>query len=125
MFGYWADRFSWDYLARIDAFADALLDRVLPSFANVNEEGKQIANEAFRSYTRGLGEDQDPGDYAELAQDQAITYYETMTATRQGIVNMFAAGLWHLFEQQLAAFVRTAILDRPRDSVDNPNFSQS
>ena len=122
MFAYWAKRFRWDYTSRIDAFSDALLTRVLPAFANIGAESQQIAEEVYRSLTRGLGEDEDPADYAEHAQNEAISYSETMTETRQGIVNMFAAGLWHLFEQQLADLVRTAILSDP---VDNPNFSES
>jgi hypothetical protein len=36
---------------------------------------------------------------------------------------MFAVWLWHLFEQQLADFVRHAILDYPKDMTENPDLA--
>jgi hypothetical protein len=117
VFEYWAGRFQWGYIPQIDAFADSLSNRVLPAFANVHEEGKQIADEAYRELLSGHNDEPDFGSLGELAQDRAITYYETMDGLRQGIVNMFAVGLWHLFEQQLADFVRHA-----SDLTENPDF---
>ena len=122
MFEYWADRFLWDYSRQIDAFADTLSRRVLPGFANLDEEGKQIADEAYRELVSGYQEEPDWGSLAEQAQNEAITFYETMYGIRQGVRNMFAVGLWHLFEQQLADFVRHAILDYPRGTTRNPDF---
>src|SRR5206468_4809085 len=110
VFEYWAARFRWDYIPQIDAFADCLSVRVLPAFANIDKEGEQIAEEAYRGLLSGYDDEPDFASLAELAQDRAITYYETMYGLVQGIVNMFAVGLWHLFEQQLAGFVRRAIL---------------
>ena len=125
VFEYWADRFRWDYISQIDAFAGCLSDRVLPAFANIDEEGKQIAEERYQELLSGCGGESDWGSLGELAQDRAITYYETMYGLRQGIVNMFAVGLWHLFEQQLADFVRHAILDYPANLDKNPNFARA
>ena len=124
VFEYWADRFLRDFIPQIDAFADCLSVRVLPAFSNIDEEGKQIAEERHQELLLGYDDD-DSGLRAELAQDHAITYYETMYGLRQGIVNMFAVGLWHLFEQQLAGFVRNAIRDYPADSTQNPDFADT
>ena len=40
------------------------------------------------------------GDIAHWATEHGIEYYETMLAVRQGMVNLLAVGLHHLFEQQ-------------------------
>lgn len=125
MFEYWANRFQWDYTPQIDAFADSLSDRILPAFANIDQEGEQIAEKAYHESLSGYDDEPDDASLAESAQDQAITYYETMYGIRQGIINMFAVGLWHLFEQQLADFVRHAILDNPRRPTKNPDFTKT
>ncbi len=125
VFEYWADRFLWDYIPQIEAFADSLSRRVLPGFADIDKEGKQIEEEAYHSLLSGYDDEPDLGSLGELAHDQAITYYETMYGIRQGVVNMFAVGLWHLFEQQLADFVRHAIFDHPKEQTQNPDFDSA
>ena len=48
-------------------------------------------------------EDDDPDDAAEAAMGRGQEFCDTMCAIRQGTLNMFTAGLFHLLEQQLAA----------------------
>jgi len=122
VFEYWADRLRADYASQIDVFAQFFSNRVLPGFANIDEEGKQIAKEAYREMSSAYGMEDDFGSLAEMAQDHAITYYETMCSLQQGVINMFSVGLWHLFEQQLADFARHAILRYPLRLKENPNF---
>lgn len=45
----------------------------------------------------------DPADAAEAAQERGQDFYDTLFAMRQGTLNMFTAGLFHLLKQQLAA----------------------
>ena len=125
MHGYefWADYFRRVFTPQIDAFAGSLSGRVLPAFDNIDEEGRQIEEEEYRRLC-SLPEYNDAPDLAALAEqahDHAITYYVTMYEVVQGIVNLFAVGLWHLFEQQFAYFARRALpysWDPP-----NPPFS--
>lgn len=110
-FRFWADWFTTGFVPQVEAFAETLANRVLPGFATVEAEGRRIEQEAYRELSRGGGEDFDPGAAAEEALDQAITYWCTMYGIQQGVVNLFGVGLWHLFEQQLAHFIRHAVLE--------------
>lgn len=45
-------------------------------------------------------------DLAEAAHDKGLSYYEIMTGIRQSLLNLFAVGLFHLIEQELADLCR-------------------
>lgn len=47
----------------------------------------------------------------ERAQDEALVFMDIMKGVEQGLVNMFAVGLWHLFEQQAILFHRRELLE--------------
>ena len=57
-------------------------------------------------------DDCDPSDFFEAARDEAVEFYQLMHDTRQGLVNGFAASLYHLFEQQLCQFCRLIAWDK-------------
>ena len=64
-----------------------------------------------RRNSSGLGslpadDEIDMGAVAEWATEYGIQYYETMSGVRQGILNLLAVGLHHLFEQQQLFFLR-------------------
>ncbi len=116
------------FVPPVDAFADCLSVRVLPAFDRIDEEGSRIQTEEYQRLCRITGPDDEPdlASLAEQAHDRAISYYVTMHEVAQGVVNLFAVGLWHLFEQQLAGFVRRAVLPYPSDGpADNPNFCKA
>jgi hypothetical protein len=46
------------------------------------------------------GDDVDPGDVTDEAQQRSLAFYFTMAAMHTTVLNLFTAGLWHLFEQQ-------------------------
>lgn len=52
------------------------------------------------------GPDVDEGDVADDAQAAGLAFYETIIAMHHAVLNLFAAGLFHLFEQQVAALYR-------------------
>ncbi len=123
---FWADYFRTMFVPHIDAFAGALSGRVLPAFDSIEEEGRRIEQEAYRELSRWSPYDDEPepdfASAAEQARDQAITYWVTMYGVVQGVINLYAVGLWHLFEQQLAYFARHALSAEPWDPAPNPNF---
>ena len=43
---------------------------------------------------------------AEAAQEHSLSWYQMMVSLRQSMLNLLAAGLFHLTEQQLAAVCR-------------------
>lgn len=120
---YWARHLRGTFVPQIEAFADSLTRRVLPGFDTVNEEARRIETEAYDEISRALAaydEEPDLADAAEQAHDYAIDYSVMMAGIVQGILNLFGAGLWHLFEQQLATFARRGL---PYDfSPPNPDL---
>lgn len=113
-FQYWARSFTTSFVPQIEAFAESLSRRVLPGFADIGAEGTRLEEEILAQ--GGLGNFDDAASAAEHARDQAVTYWTTMYGIEQGVVNLFGVGLWHLFEQQLATFIRHGL----RDVCDPP-----
>src|SRR2546425_7819860 len=85
-------------LEQLDTLAVDGTSRVLAGFARIAEEAEEYANKMFESYVQSVGEG-DPGDFADAARDQAVQYYGVLADLRQGIVNLLAAGMYHLYEQ--------------------------
>lgn len=85
-------------LEQLDALAVDGTARALAGFAKIAEEAEEYGNRMFESYVQAVGEG-DPGDFAEEARDQAVQYYVVLSNLRQGIVNLLASGLYHLYEQ--------------------------
>jgi hypothetical protein len=55
----------------------------------------------------------DMADVAEAAQEHSYDWWEMMTSLRQTTLNLLAAGLFHLVEQQLATLSRDGLFDEP------------
>jgi hypothetical protein len=89
----------------IIAFRDYIFRYVVPQFAKLDERAEQIGNDYYEeAVSQPAGEDFD-GDlsgFAEDAHDHALGWYEMMRSLRQSMLNLLAAGLFHLIEQQLA-----------------------
>ena len=78
----------------------------MPQFANLNDRATQIGQEYYQTMISQPAGDDCDGDvsgFAEDAQDQAIGWYEMMRSLHQTMLNLLAAGLFHLTEQQLAS----------------------
>lgn len=96
---------SYVVLPQLDILADSGVPRVLSSFARISEEAEEYADKMFESYAQSVGEG-DPGDFADEATQQGIEYYTVLATLRQAMVNLLAAGLYHLFEQHQAHIKR-------------------
>ena len=88
----------YEVFPQLDAFGTDGIARLLGAFANIEAEANAVAENAFEEYGRIAG-DRDMGDFADAAQDQGIQYYQTLAQLKQGVTNLLAAGLYHLFEQ--------------------------
>ena len=86
-------------------FREYILRDIVPHFRNLNERADQIGSEYYeRAVSKPADEDFD-GDlsgFAEDAHDHALSWYEMMRSLRQTMLNLLAAGLFDLAEQQLA-----------------------
>lgn len=93
-----------------EAFSDCFKKRVLHSFDDISQEADQIEKAEWERLGQYATEYTDPSDLAERAFQKGLEFYLTMSDMVQGIRNMFAAGLYHLFEQQLLLFHRQELL---------------
>lgn len=116
----WSQYIRTAFISKIDLFAHCLTDKVIPAFDNLEEESENIAEREFKNRIESFGSETDLDDIAEEAQDKAIDYYVMMKSMIQGTINMFTAGLYHIFEQQLFFFHRKELLSRNEE--DNTNL---
>jgi hypothetical protein len=115
--GYLASQIRHSRIRPILAFREYIFRDVVPQFGRLNERADQIGNEYFENaVNQPAGEDCD-GDlsgFAEDAHDYALSWYEMMRSLRQTMLNLLAAGLFHLAEQQLAQLGNDAGFDSRR-----------
>lgn len=109
---YWRRVFTTTYLSEIDALQVGVIHRMIPSFDGLEAEADAAAKAEYERLGRygGDGYGLDPGDAAQMAYDEGLAFYERMTSVRQGLLNLSTAGLYHLYEQQAAHFLRRELI---------------
>ncbi|MDX2262921.1 MAG: hypothetical protein SFU84_14605 [Gemmatimonadales bacterium] len=85
-------------LPQVDRFFVEAVTRVRGAFASIDAEAEAYGDAMFQSYGNHSDEG-DLGDYADSARDQAVDFYVSLRQLEQSLVNLLAAGLYHLFEQ--------------------------
>ena len=97
----------------IIAFREYFFQDVLPAFADLNARAERVAHDYYnRIGAQPAGEYEiDMADVAEDAQQQSYDWWEMMTSLRQTMLNLTAAGLFHLIEQQLATLSRDGLFE--------------
>jgi hypothetical protein len=113
---YMARRVRTSMLRSLKAFAGCVGGDIMPGFANLEKRADAIAQAEFDRLTaEPAGDDYegDVGALAEAAEDEGIAFYEMMTALRQSVLNLFAMGLFHLLEQELADLCRDGAFMAP------------
>lgn len=116
----WSHHMRNVFIYEIDLFANCLADKVIPAFENLEEESKNVADREYEVRASSFNSNKGLDEVAEEAEDEAINYYVTMKNVLQGMINMFTAGLYHIFEQQIFFFHRKELLSR--DEEDNTNL---
>jgi hypothetical protein len=108
--------FRWfyisDFIQIIDYYTKSLSGKVLPAFDDISEEADKVVAEAYHRLA-SLSDPEwfDPGDIVEDVNNAGLEFYMMAHGVKQGIINMFTAGLYHLFEQQLLRFHREQLLE--------------
>jgi hypothetical protein len=99
------------FVQEIDYFSRSLNQKILPAFNDIDEEAKRVEVEAYERLSQvGNPEWFDPADIAEDVYHAGVDFAIMASGIVQGITNMFAAGLYHLFEQQFLKFHRKELL---------------
>ena len=107
---FWAGYFRSIYIPEIETLAQCLGERILPTFNGLEDEAKRVEEEENERLCMLSGPDDDGAVIAEKAFEAGLDHYVRLRNMRQGIINMFCAGLYHLFEQHLFNFYRLEIL---------------
>lgn len=108
---FWAHQIKVNFIPGIDFFARCMEEKIVPAFDSIDKEADEVERKAFESPSVYIDpEYYDPADAAENAFEKGLEYYEWMTGMLQGVINLFVAGLYHLFEQQLLLFHRQELL---------------
>ena len=95
---FWARSVKALYGPVVQYFSRALPERLLPPFSNLASEAERFAEAEFQR----LGAlpalyETDGSELAELANDNGVSWYASMAAVRQSVVNLHTVGLRHLF----------------------------
>jgi hypothetical protein len=117
---WWSEYFRTSYIPTVEQFVKVLVERLLPQFSSVADEAEALAQDEHDRLGRLPGDENvDMADLAEKAQETAIIWYQNMMGTQQSLINLYAVGLRHLFEQQIYHFVKRAHLaDRKYANYD-------
>jgi hypothetical protein len=89
----------------VTVFCEHACDDIIPAFGNPENRANELAESEYRRLcSQPVGEygDYDLAIAAEAAHEKGLAFYETLTAVRQSMLNLLAAGLFHLIEQELA-----------------------
>jgi hypothetical protein len=105
---FWRRYFRENFIPEIDIFARRI-HHALPSDEEVTETANIAEAASIDRQSYFADEDTDPADLYESAHAEGVEVYSTVVHIRQGLVNLFAVGLFHLFEQQLFLFYRRAL----------------
>jgi hypothetical protein len=94
------------YRDQIDRLVDTLTVRLLPTFDSVHAEVEAIQREAYRANNERANDGNwlDPQTAHDAAFEASSVHFDSVLDLRQGLQNMFAVTLYHLFEQQVRAF---------------------
>lgn len=107
---YWSNHFEQVFCKQITTFTDSIENRVLPAFEQIESEADAAIEKEWERLGDTWSEYSDMGDYAELAYEAGIEYYQSLEAVRQALINITATTLYHLFEQQVFYFHRKQLL---------------
>ena len=116
---FWANYFSEFFIPRVKALTDFSLKRLLPYLDRAKNQADRVAHREYeRLVSRPADEDADLSVLAEKAEEAALAYYETVEAVKQGLTNLIASALYHLFEQHFMFFYRRELLS-PAEEHDH------
>ena len=118
---FWIDAIQTEFIPQINYIVDVLKERLLPNIrpVDIEAEAEKISDEKWEQFMSlpGTG-DEDPADFSDKAQTAGISHYGLMYGLRQGMLNLFAAALYHCFEQQVMWFHRKNVLNIEEENDD-------
>lgn len=115
---FWSQQLTKNFPSQVGALVSTLEERLLPSFSEIESEAESIQNNFYEELCSMPYDDRfDDSDLHESAFEAGLEHYQLMSGIQQGLINMFAASLFHLYEQQIMFFHRKEVL-HPREQND-------
>lgn len=124
---YWAQHLRNVYVNAIESYSVGALERILPVFSGIAEEADAAADAEFERLGAMPADPDgsvDMADLAEQADSHGQAFYETMNGLRQGVRNLLAVGLYHLFEQQQADFFQRALATKENQAFQSTKLEE-
>lgn len=115
---YWIHWSESVFRKQITVLREVIAERLLPTFTSIENEADAISDDTWERLGAAGGPDSDPASDAELAEDAGLTHYLSMVDARQGLLNLFAVALHHLFEQQQLTVLRQELIPRGEDITE-------
>ena len=115
--GLWTD-YCQQVIRALQGFRAGALEKVVPAFKGIAEDAERASEAEYERLGAMPYDDQiDMSDVADMANDHGIDVYQTMSGVRQGVLNVLAVGLSHLFEQQQLLFLRRGLLSKAEEDM--------
>ena len=107
---YWARYFSEIFVVETDLFRERM-SCSLPTEEEMSSKAKRAEDEKMARLVAAFQyrDDVDESELADTAFQHGVAIYSSMGHLRQGLINLFAVGLFHLFEQHLFLFYRRGL----------------
>ena len=121
---FWISALQTEFVPQLKAIVQALEKRLLPNLEEekIELESNKITEEVWERFmSMPATGNEDPADFADRALNAGIAHYTLMYGIRQGMLNLFAAALYHTFEQQVMFFHRKNVLDLDEEN-DSKKF---
>jgi hypothetical protein len=108
---WWCRSIERTFLPAADLGIHWLTERILPTFDDLQNDADEYANRRTEeSAPYADPESYDPADAAATWWDFGVEFYSMASDLRQALLNMFAATLFHQFEQALLELYRKECL---------------
>ncbi len=122
---FWRGHFRATLPVELEKVTEILEKRILPQFTNIEAEATEIQEKTLTEcQARPSNGDEDPSEIVDAAFNAGLQHYSLMQGLSQGVVNLFAASLFHMHEQYLMVFYKRELCD-PRQKVDLKKLSPS
>lgn len=123
---FWSDHFNRVFVPQINAFSDAITNRLLPTFVDIEREADDFTRKEYERLSNlPSNGNNDMAVIAEEAQEAGVAYYQVMENTRQCLINLVIVGIYHMLEQQLLFFHRRQVLKpAEEDDISKIEFSE-
>lgn len=101
---WFSHRFLDLFQSQTNHYRTSVILRLIPTFSRIEDEAAEFERREVERIGRQVAREMDYGDFTQIIHDRSIEYYLSLAKVRQGMVNLFTAGLYHLFEQQVTQF---------------------